>query len=325
VEIMNRVEIIEKFEKNMRVDKKDILTINDHKFTAEKVFDIIGDNCGEWYNDSMIDLKDGLTRYIDKDGEEKTYATTTLNKHLMGAKIFIGFLFEMQRSLDVDLSNLDKEYVLKKLKKVKLSDSEKEEIGEKPINYQLYEGFVRFLLNSGEGRNTVRSRVIVLLALCCGLRKTEIHMIKRADISFEDNMLYLKDTKNEKHRNVPIQDFILDEIKKMYGFFPPSEYVFVTDDGNHICDTQISRSVKSLATRAFKKDVIDVIVKPHGCRKSYAGYLHFVKGIPAKVIQELLGHSNLKTTEEHYLKVNKNDVKDEILSIDMRGNKTGEE
>jgi site-specific recombinase XerD len=95
--------------------------------------------------------------------------------------------------------------------------------------------------------------------------------------------------------------------------------VITTNEGKKVAIGQINRSVKTVVNKAVKKGIIDENATSHSLRKSFAGYLHFEKGVAGKVIQELLGHANFKTTEESYLKVNKKDVKEEILSIDMLG------
>lgn len=161
--------------------------------------------------------------------------------------------------------------------------------------------------------------MVILLEVTCGLRQTEVHMLKRNDVSFEDNMLYLKDTKYNKHRSVPVQQFVLDEIAKLYSMFPDSEYVITTNEGKPVAISQIGRSVKSVAKKAVQKGIIDEVISNHSLRKTFSGYLHFEKGVSGKVIQELLGHASFKTTEENYLKTNKKDIKDEILDIDMLG------
>jgi len=302
--------LIEKYERYLTIEGKDELTIYDHVFSAMKVLDIIGERASDWTHMDIMELKQGLKKYKDKNGCEKDYMTTTFNKHLMGAKIFFAFLFDMEKSLNIKLEDLDREFVF---------NAEKKEIGQKPFDYNLFEGFVKYLLNTGKGKNTVRARVTVLLAMTCGLRKCELRGLKRANIDFENNMINLEKTKYGKHRVLPIQGFVLDEIQKLYNLFPNSEYVICTNEGKPVVESQIHRSVVSTTKKAVVKGIIDVACTSHGLRKSFSGYLHFIKGVPGKHVQVLLGHSNLSTTEKSYLKVNDRDVQNKILSINMLG------
>lgn len=125
---MNRFEIIEEFKEYQKTKGNDgncEATISEHVFTANKVFDLIGDDFSKWNNLSLLKLKSGLRKYTDSHDEEKTYKTTTFNKHLMGFKIFLGFLLFAQKDLGIDLSNVDKDVIFKEFASVKIPDSEK--------------------------------------------------------------------------------------------------------------------------------------------------------------------------------------------------------
>lgn len=319
---MTRNQIIEKFREyqSTRGDSgNDEATVNSYVAIINKVFDVLGEDFSTWTNFTILAMKNKLRKYTNKKGVEQTYATTTYNKILMGFKVFFGFLILAQKDLGIDFSDLNTQKIFDEYATVKVPDSEKKNMGAAPIDYNKFEDFLNWLLKCGKGKTTVRARVIVLLEMTCGLRRTEVQRLKRSQVSFKDNMLYLEDTKFGKHRNVPVQQFVLDELAKLFTLYPDSEHVICTDEGNMVAESQLNRSVKGLTDRAAKKDIIDDSVSNHGLRRTYAGYLHFVKRVPGKYIQELLGHSNFKTTEENYLKVNYSDVKDEIMKIDMLG------
>jgi integrase len=129
-------------------------------------------------------------------------------------------------------------------------------------------------------------RNIVECAINSGMRKEEILSLKWGQI--RDGLIYLDKTKSKKKRQVPINDTLAELfriIRKKQGL--TSEYVFVYQ-GKRIKD------VKTAYNAAMKRaGILDANF--HTLRHTFAS--HFVmRGGGLKALQEMLGHSNIKTT-----------------------------
>ena len=129
-------------------------------------------------------------------------------------------------------------------------------------------------------------RDIVECAINSGMRKEEILSLKWSQI--RDGMIYLDKTKGKKKRQVPINNTLAElfrTIRKKQGL--TSEYVFVYQ-GKRIKDVKTAYNV------ALKRaGILDANF--HTLRHTFAS--HFVmRGGSLKALQEMLGHSNIKTT-----------------------------
>jgi integrase len=129
-------------------------------------------------------------------------------------------------------------------------------------------------------------RYIVECAINSGMRKEEILSLKWDQI--RDGLIYLDKTKGKKKRQVPVNDTLAElfkTIRKKQGL--TSEYVFIYQ-GKRIMD------VKTAYNAALKRaGILDANF--HTLRHTFAS--HFVmRGGSLKALQEMLGHSNIRTT-----------------------------
>jgi len=53
----------------------------------------------------------------------------------------------------------------------------------------------------------------------------------------------------------------------------------------------------------------------HIARKTFANTVLLLNGVPMEVVSELLGHSKITVTQEHYANVVKSKVSEEILRL----------
>jgi integrase len=129
-------------------------------------------------------------------------------------------------------------------------------------------------------------RNIVECAINSGMRKEEVLSLKWDQI--RDGMIYLKKTKSNKKRQVPINNTLAGlfrAIRKKQGL--TSEYVFVYQ-------SKRINDVKTAYNAALKRaGILDANF--HTLRHTFAS--HFVmRGGSLKALQEILGHANIKTT-----------------------------
>ena len=145
----------------------------------------------------------------------------------------------------------------------------------------------------------LRDRALILFLYATGLRVSEAMNVKISDI--EDGWVRVTMAKGEKQRLVPIAEVALEAIKEYLSKRPcNSEYLFV----NKNCE-KLSRISAFNITKKYLN------VSPHVLRHSFATAL-VLGGADLRVVQELLGHASLNTTQI-YTHIQKENLKETVL------------
>lgn len=165
-------------------------------------------------------------------------------------------------------------------------------------------------LDKWEGQ---RNRAIIETLFSCGLRVSELVNLKKSDV-FEEEKFIRVMGKGRKERLIPISETALKEINYWYldrnlmKIKPGEEdYVFLNRRGAHLTRTMILVLIKNAARDAGIKKTIS----PHTLRHSFATAL-LRGGADLRIIQALLGHESLSTTEI-YTHLEDSDLRREIL------------
>ncbi len=150
-------------------------------------------------------------------------------------------------------------------------------------------------LTSNEGH---RNRAIIEVFFSCGLRVSELTNLKLSDLFLTQGFIRVNG-KGGKQRLVPISERAIHELelwfddRRQMKIKPGEEdYVFLNRRGHHLTRTMILIMVKRQAEAAGIKKTIS----PHTLRHSFATAL-LKGGADLRIIQELLGHADLGTTE----------------------------
>jgi integrase/recombinase XerD len=139
-----------------------------------------------------------------------------------------------------------------------------------------------------------RDRLIVLLLYGAGLRVSELCNLKKDDVDLERGIIVVRGGKGAKDRVVPIPKHLVDEIRAyLQSRSDDSEYLLV-EERRKSKDRLSTRNVWYILKRYGKKAGVEVT--PHRLRHSFATHL-LEEGVDIRAIQELLGHSNLSTTQ----------------------------
>ena len=143
-----------------------------------------------------------------------------------------------------------------------------------------------------------RDYALILFLYASGTRISEAINIKQED--FEDTWLKILNAKGSKQRLVPIAKSAIDAINEYNnakGFW--CEYIW--------CNYQKKKLSRISAFKIVKKYLG---VSPHTIRHSYATSL-ILGGADLRVVQELLGHASINTTQL-YTHIQKENLKDTI-------------
>lgn len=144
-----------------------------------------------------------------------------------------------------------------------------------------------------------RNKAVFEFLYATGLRISELTNLKRSDINLDEGLLRVLG-KGKKERIVPFND-TAKEILLRYleaarkKFKRENEYIFLNNRGGKITERSIERILQSTYRAVMKSNRK---VYPHLFRHSFATHL-LQRGANLRVIQELLGHENLSTTEKY--------------------------
>lgn len=139
-----------------------------------------------------------------------------------------------------------------------------------------------------------KSKLMISLIYACGFRVSEITNIKINDLHLEEKVGYVKQAKGRKDRLFNIPDFLLEDLREqtLQQKKLQHEFLFTNNQGKKLS----SRNIQKIVSKAAKKAKIEKEVHPHTLRHSFATHL-LENNIDIRKIQELLGHSNLATTQ----------------------------
>lgn len=151
-------------------------------------------------------------------------------------------------------------------------------------------------MNKAEGS---RNRAIIETLYACGLRVSELINLKLTDIHKRQGIVRVIG-KGDKERLVPISKSALKEIslyehgaRKKLNIKPGYEnFVFLNRRGAQLTRVMIFTIIK----RVVELSPLDKKVSPHTFRHSFATHL-LENGANLRVIQEMLGHASITTTE----------------------------
>lgn len=165
-------------------------------------------------------------------------------------------------------------------------------------------------LSKWEGQ---RNKAIIEVLFSCGLRVSELVNLKLSDLFEEEKFVRILG-KGNKERLVPISQKALNELHAWYGDrnqmnIKPGEedYVFLNRRGAHLTRTMILIMIKQYAIMAG----ITKTISPHTLRHSFATAL-LKGGADLRVIQAMLGHEDIGTTEV-YTHLEDSDLRKAIL------------
>jgi len=147
---------------------------------------------------------------------------------------------------------------------------------------------VKRLINSAKN---IKHKLILKLLYGTGLRVSEIINLQKGDINFGEDLIKVNLGKGKKDRFVKLPASIKEDLES-YSKLNNSKNLFPSNRGGKLTKKSIAKIVSNNARKAkIKKRVY-----PHLLRHSFATHL-LEQGTDLRIIQKLLGHSSIKTTQ----------------------------
>ena len=162
------------------------------------------------------------------------------------------------------------------------------------LSYQDIDKLLEFeVVSKYDGRN----KAMIELLYSTGLRVSELLDLKLSDIHVMNGVLKCYG-KGGKERIVPIGDVALHylndylTIHRQLLLKGQSNHVFLNNHGKRLSRQSFGKSLNDIAL----KQGISKPISPHKLRHSFATHL-LENGADLRVVQELLGHSDISTTK----------------------------
>ncbi|MEQ1638758.1 MAG: site-specific tyrosine recombinase XerD [Methylococcales bacterium] len=170
----------------------------------------------------------------------------------------------------------------------------------RPLPHSLTEEDVELLLNAPETATTLgfRDKTMLEMLYATGLRVSELVNLTLDQISLRQGVVRIVG-KGNKERLVPVGEEAMDWMEKYLNESRLTllagrqcSYVFVTNRGDNMTRQAFWHIIKRYALKAG----ISKSLSPHTLRHAFATHL-LNHGADLRVVQLLLGHSDLSTTQ----------------------------
>jgi integrase/recombinase XerD len=228
--------------------------------------------------------RDDILYYLEEcsdDGME----SASLARRLVSIKIFFRYLFQ-EKIISNDITDVMDSPKLWRLLPEFLTIEE-------------VDALLKAYSNKSRDLLIIRNRTILEIMYACGLRVSETVNLKLNNLRFDEAIIRIFG-KGDKERIIPLgipaQRIMLRYIEKIRPYLlkdnPEESFVFLSKNGKILTRKRIWGIVKE----AGKIAGIQKNIHPHTIRHSFASHL-LANGADLRIIQEMLGHSDISTTQ----------------------------
>jgi integrase/recombinase XerD len=209
-------------------------------------------------------------------------STNSISRHLVSIKVFFRYL-QQEGLLDQNITDTMDSPKLWKILPDTLSEKE-----------------VGLLLAAPDMRKKlgIRDRAILEMFYASGLRVSELAGLQLSSLHIDDGYIRVIG-KGRKERVIPVAressdilELYLEDVRPLLCEEPYIQNVFVSKDGKDLTRQRLWQIIKKYTKEAG----IMKNVTPHTLRHSFASHL-LQNGAPLRVIQEMLGHADIATTQ----------------------------
>ena len=248
-------------------------TIDSYKNDLVKFFDFI--------NKSLLNInKDDVKKYLKKLSENNL-DERSIARNISALKSFYKFFMIQKKIQDNPLDAISQPKLGKKLPNT-LSEDEVDKL----LDIDLVDNYA------------YRNKAMLELLYATGLRVSELVNLKVYDINLEEAIIKTMG-KGSKERIIPLGDYALSALRIYIEEYRSSlfkkeinDYLFLNNHGKKMTRQGFFKIIKKIA---YEKGISKEI-SPHTLRHSFA--THMLKhGADLRIIQELLGHSDVSTTQ----------------------------
>ncbi len=146
----------------------------------------------------------------------------------------------------------------------------------------------------------LRDKAVLELLYATGIRVSELVGISLVDLSFEEGLIRVKG-KGKKERLLPFGRKAGESLKDYLGVRPSINKGRIDEKAlflNYRGQRLTPRSVERIIDKHIRLSALRRKISPHSLRHSFASHL-LSRGADLRIIQELLGHESLATTQKY--------------------------
>lgn len=140
--------------------------------------------------------------------------------------------------------------------------------------------------------DNLKHKLIICALYSAGLRKGELLGLRKEDISFDKNLIFVRAGKGKKDRTTVLSENLKKLLVVYLDIYKPKYFLLENSKRTKYSASSIDKVIKS----ASKKANIERNITAHMLRHSFATHL-LEQGLDLRYIQQLLGHGSSKTTE----------------------------
>jgi len=137
-----------------------------------------------------------------------------------------------------------------------------------------------------------KHQLLISLSYASGLRVSESTNLKIKDLNLAELTIHIKGAKGNKDRITIFPKKLSEKIERLTTGRNLNDYVFASERGGKLTE----RTAQKIFENALKKCNINKDATFHSLRHSFATHL-LENGVDVRYVQELLGHSNIRTTQ----------------------------
>jgi site-specific recombinase XerD len=198
--------------------------------------------------------------------QAKKNSPQTINLYLNAIKFFYRDIIKTPKKIDIKFTKRSKKLP------IVLSRKEIERIVEVTRNPQ--------------------HKLLLSLVYGAGLRVSEVVDLKIRDIDTEELTIHIKDSKNKRDRITVLPEKLVHVLMPSVEYRDKNTYLFESSRGGKLNVATAQKVFKN----SLKKTGIKKAATFHSLRHSFATHL-LENGVDVRYVQELLGHSSIRTTQ----------------------------
>jgi integrase/recombinase XerD len=228
--------------------------------------------------------RDDILYYLE-DCSDQGMESASLARRLVSIKIFFRYLFQ-EKIISNDITDVMDSPKLWRLLPEFLTMEE-------------VDALLKAYSNKSRDLLIIRNRTILEIMYACGLRVSETVNLKLDCLRFDEAIIRVFGKGNKERiipLGIPAQRIMLRYIEKIRPYLlkdnPEESFVFLSKNGKKLTRKRIWGIVKE----AGKIAGIQKNIHPHTIRHSFASHL-LANGADLRIIQEMLGHSDISTTQ----------------------------
>lgn len=234
------------------------------------------------------------------------FKSKSTTEHLLESDLYEFLRFELSLGLSIStalrrLSSTRSFYLFLKKEGFYQGNIPEIETPKKPklLPNCLSEEEVDLLLNAPDisTPSGLRDKAMLEIMYASGLRVSELIKLEKGQVSLTKGVITVFG-KGAKERKIPIADFTIEYITRYinevrnFSKNKSSKYLFLSRNGESLSRIYFFKQVKKYALQAG----ISTNVSPHTLRHSFATHL-LNHGAQLRMVQEMLGHTNIATTQ----------------------------